>query len=368
MKIGIVTWFNVPNYGTFLQAYALQKFLSKKDFDVYLINYKSNSFLYADLRRLVFSLIPCLRKKNIYSNSKYVFDKSSYKYLKLSKRITKKNTYKLNQLYDFFISGSDQIWSPVNYKSKEFYMLDFYQGKNCISFSTSLGGNDIPENEKEIYYQLLKKYSYVSVRENSSKLILEALLGRDIECLCDPTFLLTKEEWQKQEVKPKSYTEHKYIFCYFLGNKSFYKEKLLEIRKKYPLHKMKVVRLGNEKFELEDDFFCYENSLDPFEFLFLMNHSEFVVTDSFHATVFSIIFDKPFYHFFRFSDVDQTGQNIRVIELLKNTKTTSFSISSATDCLCDIDNFPQKSIEEISDKIEFSKKQLVSKIKYKEYM
>ena len=256
MKIGIVTWFNVPNYGTFLQAYALQKFLSKKDFDVYLINYKSNSFLYADLRRLVFSLIPCLRKKNIYSNSKYVFDKSSYKYLKLSKRITKKNTYKLNQLYDFFISGSDQIWSPVNYKSKEFYMLDFYQGKNCISFSTSLGGNDIPENEKEIYYQLLKKYSYVSVRENSSKLILEALLGRDIECLCDPTFLLTKEEWQKQEVKPKSYTEHKYIFCYFLGNKSFYKEKLLEIRKKYPLHKMKVVRLGNEKFELEDDFFC----------------------------------------------------------------------------------------------------------------
>lgn len=216
MKIGIVTWFNAPNYGTFLQAYALQKFLMNEGFEADLINFKPNTFFYSDIRHILFSICPFLRKRNEYSNSKYIFQKSVNRALKLSKRVTLKKCHKLNSCYDVFISGADQIWNPDG-MYKTFYMLDFCEGKKCISFSSSLGGNNIPDSEKNIYSNLLKKYSYISVREESSRVILEKLLDRKIEHLCDPVFLLSKEEWRKVAIDTDLSKNKKYIFCYFLG-------------------------------------------------------------------------------------------------------------------------------------------------------
>lgn len=367
MKIGIVTWFNVPNYGTFLQAFALQKFLQNKNYNVHLINFKTN-FIYSDIRKVIFSVFPILRKINIYSNLKFIFDNCSYKYLKLSNRTTLKNSHKLNKEYDFFISGSDQIWSPANGSDRSFYMLDFYNGKNCISFGSSLGGNKIPDELKESYKNYLQKYKYISVRESCSKKTLENLLNKNIDNVCDPVFLLEKNQWQKYELKPKNFCKNqkKYIICYFLGFQSFYEEKLKQIKILFPDYEIKIIKLKNENVFKNIDFSSVEKSVSPFEFLYLLDKSEFVITDSFHATVFSLIFNKSFYHFLRFSEKDKTGQNSRVFELLAKTQTTKYLISSENDELPKINEFPKENIHLIEDFIEYSKTQLLTNLTFGE--
>ena len=117
--------------------------------------------------------------------------------------------------------------------------------------------------------------------------------------------------------------------------------------------------LGNENEALKLDFVNYESSLSPFEFLSLLDNSEFVITDSFHATVFSLIFNKPFYHFLRFPESVILGQNQRVLELLKNSKTEDFLLKNANSEIKGFMDFPLGNIRFMTELIEFSKTQLL---------
>lgn len=351
MKICIVTWFSSPNYGTFLQAFALQRFLEKNNYHNEIVNFKPNSFFINDIRHICFYLFPWLKKSMEYQYTKMIFDSFAKKNLLLTEKVSLKNINKLNKKYDLFISGSDQIWNPEGvYKNT--YLLDFTDDdKKRISISTSMGGG-IPEGySKEEYKSLLSRYSFISVRENTTNLFLRSLLQRDdIKTSLDPVFLLNKEDWL-EIIPEKTHKVQSYICCYFLGYNSFYKDRIIEIHNKYPEKKIILLCLGNENIP-DLDFIEAVYFKTPFDFLAYLRDSSFVVTDSFHATVFSIILEKKFIHFKRFLE-NQNNQNVRVYELLQLVDCSELLVSN--DDLINWEFFEQKTINSIVLKQEIDK-------------
>ena len=180
-----------------------------------------------------------------------------------------------------FIVGSDQVWNP-RYEAKEYEFLTFAPKDKRLSFAASIGTDSIPEEAKWYFKKNLSDMKYISVREDKAAEIVKELTGRTADITLDPTLLLEKTDWEHVAKKPELYIESKYICTYFLGEvpeavKAFAKEKGLLI---YALNSLDSPELY---------------TLDPAEFLYMIQNASYVLTDSFHAVAFSIIFNKPFY-------------------------------------------------------------------------
>ena len=352
-RICISTWFSAPNYGTFLQAFSLQKFLEIKDCKTDIVNFKPQSFLYSDIRIILFKLFPFLKKYKRYSYSKYLFEKEAKKYMSLSKRVTLSNVRPLIDNYDVFISGSDQIWNPDG-AFHRFYMYEkIPNDKFFISYASSTGGN-LPTKEKDQdYKELLEKYNYISVREDRTRDYISDLLNRsDILKVLDPVFLLNKKEWDMFSNIDVPYDN--YIFVYFLGFQDFYLDKISSLHEMYPELKFLMVCLGNEP-EIDLSYVKQIYGVSPFYFLALLKNANFVITDSFHATVFSIIFEKKFYHFLRY-DNSVNSQNNRVFDLLSSLNYENVIIDSKVESCPKVEELKIIKSNDLSDEIEKSKK------------
>lgn len=222
------------------------------------------------------------------------FNKFNRKYIKFSKFFIESGEIdrKISNYYDAFMCGSDQIWNPNYYVEKNSYFLSFVEGKKKIALSASFGLETIDEPmERERIGKQLKTLNSISVREKSAQRIVKELSGRDSVHVIDPTLSLTQEEWMKIEKKPKHIEPKEYVLCYLLGH--YEKEKIDEIKNKCERMNKKIVLLENAYVNLgmcSDEEF----SMDPSEFVWLIRNSYMVLTDSFHATVFSIIFNKKF--------------------------------------------------------------------------
>lgn len=189
---------------------------------------------------------------------------------------------------DYFISGSDQVWNPY-YEAKEYEFLTFVPKEKRLSFSASIGVDNIPEEAIWYFKKNLSDMKYISVREERAAEIVKELTGRIADVTLDPTLLLDKTDWEYIAKKPELCIEDKYICTYFLGEvpeavQVFAKEKGLPV---YALNSIDSPELY---------------TLDPAEFLYMIQNASYVLTDSFHAVAFSIKFNKEFYVFDRKQD------------------------------------------------------------------
>lgn len=185
-------------------------------------------------------------------------------------------------------------------------LLNFAKPEQKIAFSASFGISELPEKYKQKTTEALKTFKAISVREDSGKKIVEELTGRtDVEVLVDPTMLLTPEEWDKVSKKPEQLNFDKYILCYFLGELSQQRKK--EIERVAKENECKIINILDKK----DPF--YETG--PSEFLYLEKNAFLICTDSFHSSVFAILYNRPFIVFDREDSL--VKMNSRLDTLLK---------------------------------------------------
>jgi len=227
---------------------------------------------------------------------------------------TKKITVfsKLNK-YSYIIVGSDQVWNPKFNRLREVDLLNNVDNNKRISYAASFGVSNIDDKSKEKVKKEISKFKAISVREDRGKEIIEELTDRkDVEVLIDPTMLLTYEEWDKVSKKPKQLDKlngKKYILNYFLGKLS--NERMKEIERVAKENNCEIINILDKKNPF------YE--CGPSEFLYLEKHAFLICTDSFHSSVFAILYGRPFIVF----DREQEGvasMNSRLDTLINKFK------------------------------------------------
>ena len=203
--------------------------------------------------------------------------------------------------YETFLVGSDQLWLPSGLATG-FYNLQFVpEDKRKIAYATSFGVSKIPMYQRKKTAKFLKRFHYLSSREKSGTNIIKQLTERDVPVVVDPTLLLTPEDWR--EIIPfRRIVEEKYIFCYFLGNNYEHRKAAKELQR---MTNLKIVTLPLlDNFVQEDlkfaDICLFDAASD--DFVNLIRGAEYVLTDSFHGSVFSILNEKLFCTFDRFND------------------------------------------------------------------
>lgn len=328
MKIGLITFHLSKNYGAILQTYALQTVLQNYSQTVEIINYspqarKSRDFLIGPIPKynhrssglryaagILYKYLLDIINLSQNKRRRAYFHHFFKKYLQLSK--WQYNSYNELQfsppLYDFYLIGSDQVWNPINTGGRldPAYFLAFVgKDKGRASYASSLGSFD-PSNSAE-FKNLIQNVDQISVRESSSVPLVEAVSGKGVMCVLDPTLLLTADEWKNIALAPAKIS-NEFILVYQLGNNKVHK---LAEQVAAHLHlPIKYIRYNAYPLKYTASFVRIE------EFVWCFSHASFVVTDSFHGTAFSIIHKKPFY------TIQNKGNHKRVYDLL-----TSLGIS-----------------------------------------
>lgn len=209
---------------------------------------------------------------------------------------------KYDREFDYFAVGSDQVWNVLYGYGTKVELLEFTEDSKKICVCPSIGLDELPKHSQSDFAQGIMKFRKLSVREETGARIIKELTGRQAEVLVDPTFMLDENEWKQCAKKPQKIDfSRRYILSYFLGKKSG--ETTETVRKLSKERDLKV-------FELLDPTCKELYEIDPFEFLYLIQHASFVCTDSFHAVVFSIIFHIPFYSFKRVSRCGSMGGRV----------------------------------------------------------
>lgn len=326
MKVGIITITDGANYGNRLQNYAMQELIKSTGCSVVTFRRKSPYDL-NKLQKVIMYLknigktVIGRENTTFYKNERKArFERFNKEFISFSSEILGDNRYPtdIDSNYDYFICGSDQIWNArfeIIQADINNYLAMFASPNKRISYAASFGTNDLFEKYEDLFTQELKKFKSIGVREESGLKIIEKYCDRrDAEMVLDPTLMLLKDKWIKIEKKPLYDTE-KYVLTYFLGGRS---EKILKhaiaVAKK---HNAMLINLDGEfladcEIENKDHYLT-----SPEEFIWLINHSECVLTDSFHAVAFSLIFNKLFCVYERKSTEVNNDMGTRIDSLLR---------------------------------------------------
>lgn len=297
-RVGIITFHAAHNYGSSLQSYALQNVIKEMDYDCEIINFRTESQkdqyrpltkrkgLKYVLKNAYFLLCYKARKQkyDIFENfiDKYL-NKSPKEYQSLDE------LYNENFNYTHFISGSDQIWNTAPNDANMAYFLPFVKNGKRISYAPSFGQIGKIKHKDEIK-KYLNKYDSLSIREEFGQKLIKEMTGKNVKILVDPTLLLSKERWQKL-ICNKPFIDGEYIFFYTLFAD---KEMISMVKQLSHILKIPVVISNvSNQYEIFSGFKKRLN-VGPLEFLNLIYNAKMVCTSSFHGTVFSIIFNKPF--------------------------------------------------------------------------
>ena len=292
MKIGIITFHKAINYGAVLQSYALQKKLNNLGYDAEIIDYvcdklKQNYKLFNLNNKTAKGIMTTF----VYFPLKYIrskkFKQFIFNNLKLSKDkdISQEELRIIAKRYDYVITGSDQVWNPKLTNGDTSYFLDFVEKCKKIAYAASFGTNSPTDQEKEFYLANIKDYSLMTVREEDSAKFISQLLNEHVESVCDPVFLLHKEEWTRV-FNPKPLFNKPYIFVYCLHEKSSYKY-AEQLAKK---ENLKIVCIPSSLKDSVDGKKDFTAGVETF--LNYIYNASCVITDSFHAIAFSLIFNK----------------------------------------------------------------------------
>lgn len=341
-KTAIVSCYFQHNYGSMLQAYATQMALDKLDYENETIDiagfnheikkakilYFAKASLTSDIlnSKLGMAKNVLIKKfsKNDYARLSKVrsdrFDAFGKKYFRLSSRYSSKEELgkKCDENYSSVLVGSDQLWLPGNIAA-DYYTLNFVPTTvNSIAYATSFGQSSLPKDSAKKATIFLKKIKHIGVREESGQKLVKKLAGRNVPVVCDPTLLFTGDEWMKIQ-KKEPIIKGKYILCYFLGNNPPHREFAEKLKKETGC---KIVALTHlDEFVKSDEGYADETpyNIDPADFLNLIRNAEYVCTDSFHCSVFSILYKKEFYTFRRYNRNTRQSTNSRLDTLFKIT-------------------------------------------------
>jgi hypothetical protein len=298
----IYTLNGYTNYGNRLQLFALSKTLRSMGKDVVIYwpkSIKQRIKYFIKLWTPLALLFPKERKLRCFS-----------------KKYTSKCSSKISKVA---IIGSDQVWNP-KYLAMRRYLLDAPECTEKISYAASVGAEKLTKEELDMFSRALKSYKAISVREKSAKDLLQPLVqDKKIEVVLDPTLLLDEAEYAKLEKRPKDVRKNeRYILCYILGD-----QKYQETIKKYANeNKLRIIAFSDR----------HDSNYGVEEFLYLIHHAELICTDSFHACVFSFIFDRPFVVFKRSGKENYMYtrlQNLLDTFSLKNREYNGTEITSA---------------------------------------
>lgn len=297
-KIGILTLNGNMNYGNRLQNYALEQTILKLGAEVDTIWLCSKKKLLEQyLKRFVFKLPKYKRNNNF-----FIFSRNNI-------NIKYYLNYKFSKNYDYFIVGSDQVWNPNFSDFSEDMFLEFSNREKNISYAASFGVNNIKNEYISMFRKGINNISHLSVREERGKDLIKELTNiEDVDVLIDPTMLLRCEEWDKISKKPKMLKSRKYILNYFLGNLS--EKRKIEIDRIAREYDCNVINILDNK----DPFY----ECGPSEFLYLEKNAFLICTDSFHSSVFAILYNTPFLVFDR--EDKEEKMNSRIETLLSKFK------------------------------------------------
>lgn len=339
MKIGIVTFQETNNYGALLQNYALQKALGKLGHECETIDYKSE-----------YIGKPCrLRHLKMKGLMKYLLGVAGYliylprtkknnkfrKMISYSPKTDEKNISAYEDAYDIYICGSDQVWNYQLTGFDPYYMLDFVKDKKkCNSYAASLGIAEIDDAHREAFSKAIEAYHIITVREESAANAIRKISKHPVEVTADPCVLLTPQEWS--EITEKA-PEQPYIYVYQLG----VSKDVVELAKK--MAKEKGCKLIFTPFPV-GSFAAgkYHISAGCQDVVTYIKHAEYVITDSFHGTLLSILFHKKF-----FTKAGGTHGVVgnRIVDLLKSYGLSDRLIS------CDINPYAEIDYEIVEEKI-----------------
>lgn len=325
-KALLVTLFDDNNIGNRLQNYALQHILELQNANVSVVdNGYTNDPTIKDKIKIIIK--QCL---GIIGIEKYRYSYQRFLSARMKRAANKKfnennihNIIKLSNTqifnydwsaFDIAIAGSDQIWHRWGDDKLElpFYYLQFMPKTKRAAYAASFGFEDFSEQDIEQHKKGLQEMEHISCRELSGCKLVAEVVGRDVSRVLDPTLLLNATDWRKIEAQALEYarTQKNYAFVYFLGEQT----------EKYKKYIRDIMR--NQEIDKIIDFSNYMDKniseCGPADFLSLIDHAEWVFTDSFHCTVFSVLFDKKFTAFRR----EQEGfENMfgRIEDLLAST-------------------------------------------------
>lgn len=308
-KIGILTWHYYANVGSNLQAYAMLRALAKLGYDAEFVNYRHRNYdgergargVVKSICNVVSTVVTGTPRFAAYDFQRRNFRQSRRTYDAAEARA-------LCGRYAAVICGSDQIWAPNVFDPV--YMLEgVSDGVRKVSYAASIGLSDIPEGLRLRYRELLSGFDAVSVREEQARTLLHDKLGIEAACVLDPTFLLTRADWD--EVSEGRFPAE--VFCYFLGDASRYAG---------------VVALASEVTEASVTAYLPEGGdapvegcevvrrMGPSEFLARIRDARLVLTDSFHGIALSVNYGTDFVAFERFASGSAINQNSRVYNIL----------------------------------------------------
>ena len=282
-KAAIITIYSRLNYGNRLQNYAVQEVLKELNIEPFTIKNISKFGMFRKKIDKSFKIGEQITtKNNIYQLKRDLFEIFNNKYLKVFKENINFNDIeevkKALKGFDYFVVGSDQVWN-YNIKSlSELNFLPYIDNENKIAFSASLSIDEIPDKFKDYYKKQLSKFKAISVREKQGKDILEELLERDIPLLIDPILILKRNQWEDIMTK-KEIPSNKYLLIYMINTPIDG-----EIEKLASSSNTDVVDINS----IDSKYFL----TDPSEFIYLLKNAEYIVTDSYHAAILSIIFNK----------------------------------------------------------------------------
>ena len=346
MKICILTFQQAINYGAVLQLYALQKVCQKLGTDPEVINYISPKLEknYQIIRynlglKILFASIFCAKA---FYERKCRFKFFEKKYLNLTNELyTKGDLSRICKNLDYIIAGSDQVWNYLITNTDTTYLLDFVEDRNKkLSYAASFGVEKIPDNLKEKYKNLLKDFKAISVREKQGQNIIKGLCNLDVPVVLDPTLLLNKNEWSKLNFSKEKRKKYILVYCLrksdllngmakTLQRETGFELVILSPRTKYTYSKFSAATAG------------------PEEFIELFMNAEYVLTNSFHGTAFSINFNKRFLVDLDTKSVQNT--NSRLLNILELVNLTGRIVSKPQDISKMYEEIDYKKVNEVLD-------------------
>lgn len=323
-SIGIITIHKINNYGSVFQAYALQKACEDLGYKVEIIDYNyPNSFhtprkyaSHEDSQPNEPKWIKMLYALELINQHKRI-DAFVNKFQKLSPKAYShpSELEKEAPQYDVYITGSDQLWNPRHCNGDPAFLLHFAPDNSLkISYAASIGANSIPADLKPQYKELLNRYAYIAVRENSGASVIKEVAGKEAAIVLDPTLLLDKEQWN-QIATPRRLFKKKYILCYFLNytfNAFPYVDQLAEYMQKQTGYE--IVRVARPPHKLGLPHTHYRVGASPEDFLALVRDAEMVLTTSFHGTAYAVNYGKPVFTVVQ----DRNASDSRQVSLMHN--------------------------------------------------
>jgi hypothetical protein len=327
-KVGIVTYYNIYNYGSVLQAYALQKAVESIGYRAVIIDYANMRMKHNIIMRsltYINRLFYSLRSPAVFCET-LAKKKVSYKTVKSRSSVSREKfkSFIVNKLalstenylradkngFAAFVTGSDQVWQLNAAGLHELFFLRFAPEQKRIAYAPSFGGFTIPEFNKKRLKKYLSEIPYISVRDDSGVDVVFRSIKQRVPQVLDPVILIGKDFWE-EETKNIPIDNNRLLICYFNSDASGAYHTIDALCEKYNLE---VVWLSSG-YPLKGRSYC-QYDCDPLEFPAIIKNARFVCTDSLHGLEFSILFNVPFFVFDRQYEV-VPEQRTRIDSLLR---------------------------------------------------